>query len=310
MADVKSDMMRLWKDTFHDPDRYIRLVFDTYFDPSNISVRYDGNRIVAALLGVPYRFRVNPLPPVDKKSVESTRLMHGLYLCGLATRPEYRRQGIMASMMDEIQSAADDRKFDFTFLIPADDHLREYYRKRGYLDFSRRVGMRLRRIGRMGECRPYLVRSLLEKGDMDSVRNLAYWCIARESETCTPCLLHSADDMMAALTENENAIFFIDCASDCEYPNLANLVAVGFPDEIGMRLTEETLGSDPSITYSFDYRKIFIDVCSGMCHRSSLPSREVIETTDYGPYAMAHILSSHGIPEVAFPSFSISLLLD
>lgn len=36
-AELKSKMMQLWKNTFHDSDAYISLVFDTYFNPDLIA---------------------------------------------------------------------------------------------------------------------------------------------------------------------------------------------------------------------------------------------------------------------------------
>lgn len=289
--------MRLWKDTFHDTDRYIRIVFDAYFNPENICVRYDGHSLVAALLGVPYRFVI--------PHAEGVRYLSGLYLCGLATRPEYRKQGIMSRMMEEIQARAVDRGLDMTFLIPADAHLREYYRQRGYFDFSRREDAAFERTDVMGECCPHLVRTLFEKGDMSCIRQLAEWCVAREVESKLPLMIHSVDDMVAVMAENENAIFFTDCRSGQEYRNLANLVAVAFPEDSYEVLTKNILRRDPTVPFSWNFRKIFVK-----SKGESFLSSSDIASVDAGPYAMARLLPACKIPEVAFPQFSVSLLLD
>lgn len=295
MKDLKSDMMRLWKETFHDTDRYISLVFDAYFTPDNICVRYDGDRLVAALLGVPYQF---------SNGVPDTSLMKGLYLCGLATRPEYRRQGIMSEMMEEIESRAEERGFDFTFLIPADSHLREYYKKRGYFDFSHREDSILEKAMGIGECQPHLLKSFFEI-DQSVVRKLAEWCVRCEFNSDRPVMLHSVEDMVTVIAENENAIFFTNCSSDQEYPNLANVVAVGFPDVLDIRLTDSMLNEDPIMTFSWRYRKIFFPPKR---EGSILPIYD--RKIEVGPYAMARLLPTSKISETAFPSFSVYLLLD
>lgn len=306
--DVRLDMMRLWKETFHDSDRYIRLVFDTYFDYANISVRYDGDRLVAALLGIPYCFRDSTLLPdknAARESPQSGRMLRGLYLCGLATRPEYRRQGIMADMMDEIQQRSAERHFDFTFLIPADSHLREYYRRKGYFDFSRRVDSKILMSRIPGEFRPRMVRSLFEADDEVAVRRLAAWCVEREEESANPVMLHSVSDMVTVMAENENAIFFTDCASGQEYPNLANLVAVAFPTDPEDALSDEMLISRPDLISSLSFRRIFTKSI-GECSVFSSAIREF----DVGPYAMAHLLPGSRLSGLSFPDFYVSLLLD
>lgn len=306
--DIRLDMMRLWKETFHDSDRYIRLVFDSYYAPANISVRYDGDRLVAALIGVPYCFRDSTLLPdknVDRESPQSGRMMRGLYLCGLATRPEYRRQGIMADMMDEIQRRAAERHFDFTFLIPADSHLREYYRRKGYFDFSRREDSKIRMSRIPGEFRPRMVRSLFEADDEVAVRRLAAWCVEREEESANPVMLHSVSDMVTVMAENENVIFFTDCASGREYPNLENIVAVAFPTDLEDKLADEMLISRPDLVSSLSFRRIFAK-SRGECS----VFEGAIRKFDVGPYAMAHLLPGCQLTPSSFPDFSVSLLLD
>lgn len=311
-------MMRLWKETFHDTDRYIRLVFDAYFNPDNICVRYDGDRLVAALLGVPYDFRIpveETSPSVKLKQVAESHSevldMRGLYLCGLATRPEYRKQGIMSDMMEEIQDSAANRGFDFTFLIPADDHLREYYRLRGYRDFSRRMDFKINDNASPdgfkaklaeGEWHPDLIRNLFRHDDTILVRKLAEWCVAHEMETHMPRMLHSVDDMITVMAENENAIYFTGSTSGKEYRNLANLIAVAFPGDISDGVvTEEMLKANPLLPLEWGYRKIFT---------SSLPD-DVAVAIDLGPYAMARPLSRNATDELlSSQPVSVSLLLD
>ncbi len=118
---LRAEMIKLWKETFHDTNEYVDLVFDNYFNPEYVATKWDGNTLVAALLGVPYCF--------GPKSAQ----IKGLYLCGLATSRESRKQGIMSELLKIIESRALGLGFDFTFLIPASDGLQRYYADRGYV---------------------------------------------------------------------------------------------------------------------------------------------------------------------------------
>ena len=122
-ADAREQMKRLWTDTFGDPASYVDPLFDRYFRPERVVCRFDGQRLTAAMLTVPYTFGA---PGPDG------RPLRGLYLCGLATRPEARRGGIMSSLIETVNARAAAEGFDFTFLIPASEALAEYYRFRKY----------------------------------------------------------------------------------------------------------------------------------------------------------------------------------
>lgn len=124
---LKSRMSQLWKNTFHDSDSYISLVFDNYFDPKFAEFEEDNGEVIAGLIGIPYEFG----------NAESK--LKGLYLCGLATHPHYRSRGIMTQMLNRINRKAKENGFAFTFLIPSDEGLRKYYRDRDYVNAFYRV---------------------------------------------------------------------------------------------------------------------------------------------------------------------------
>lgn len=120
---LKEDYMKLWKEIFHDSDDYVDLIFGQYFDSELSAARYEDGRLVAALMGVPYEFKSSDGPTLK-----------GIYLCGLATVPDKRREGLMSSLIEEINGKAAAQGFDFSFLVPAGEGVREYYRNRGYHD--------------------------------------------------------------------------------------------------------------------------------------------------------------------------------
>lgn len=126
-SDLKFKMSKLWKNTFHDSDMYISLIFDNYFDPDFVEFEEDNGNVVAGLIGIPYEFG-------NKES-----RLKGLYLCGLATHPHFRSRGIMTNMLNRINKKAAEAGFAFTFLIPSDEGLRKYYRDRDYVNAFYRV---------------------------------------------------------------------------------------------------------------------------------------------------------------------------
>ena len=52
-ADLKYQMMKLWKDTFHDSDDYISLIFENYFDSSLVEYVQEDGKLISAMMAVP-----------------------------------------------------------------------------------------------------------------------------------------------------------------------------------------------------------------------------------------------------------------
>ncbi|MDE7347130.1 MAG: GNAT family N-acetyltransferase [Muribaculaceae bacterium] len=224
----KRDMVKLWEKTFHDSKRYIDLVFDAYFTLDNSFVRYDGDRLIAALLGVSYLF--NMLEETgDKKTII------GFYLCGLATEPEWRRRGIMSQLMEEAEMAAKERGYEMTFLIPADDQLREYYHKKGYktssfmtrTEYKRPFDLSDRSVEKMNI---YTIKDFFDKDYF--LKDLAEECRKIDERRNPPSIVHSSEDFLTIMSENENSFFLTKPSFDPKYPILANVRAVVFPQPI------------------------------------------------------------------------------
>lgn len=125
--ELKFKLSALWKETFHDSDKYVSLIFDNYFDPELCACEQVDGVVVAGLIGIPYLFG------------NKENNLKGLYLCGLATKPRFRSRGIMTRLLVSINEKARQKGFAFTFLIPADAGLRKYYRDREYVNAFYRV---------------------------------------------------------------------------------------------------------------------------------------------------------------------------
>lgn len=118
---VKTQLMELWKKTFHDSDEYISLVFDSYFDSEMVEYEEREGKIIAALLAIPYLFG------------KESHGVKGVYLCGLATYPQYRGEGIMTQLLERISNRMEKKGYSFLFLIPAEHGLVRYYEDRGFI---------------------------------------------------------------------------------------------------------------------------------------------------------------------------------
>lgn len=321
---IRKDMMELWEETFHDSNRYIELIFETYFSSENVFVRYDGDILVASMLCVPYEFQI--------VSGEKNEKLKGMYLCGLATRPEYRKRGIMKQLMAEAEESIKKRGYDMTFLIPADEHLREYYRRMGYYNGS------YRRIDRVepykeGEGKNlyiYTFKDLTESGNFEMVKELADWCRERELRILNyPTILHTEKDLLAAISENENSIFLTDRRIDLKYSILADVVGVAFPEvsercEGGklIRIVEiflkEGIPGEKNIENVSEHQ--LGSISDSICKHFNAENVEFVFTNNepqevdskrYYPYAMVKPIGDNQIfTNNNKPTFRISLMLD
>lgn len=121
--DKKEQLVALWKTCFGDSDSFIRLFFDrVYRDENALTLERDG-RLCCALHIVPYKMRAGE------------RELTMAYVCGVATWPEFRRQGLMGRLMRQALEEMTSRGYDLTSLIPATPVLFNYYRAFGYQKF-------------------------------------------------------------------------------------------------------------------------------------------------------------------------------
>lgn len=126
LDDIKLRQIKeLWIDTFGDSNEYVNNLFDAYCDKMLTELDYDGDTLVSSLIAIPYEFNTG---------ISEKECIRGLYLCGLATRKEYRGKGRMTYLLESIRKRAIEEGYDFLFLIPSDDVLREYYSYRYFID--------------------------------------------------------------------------------------------------------------------------------------------------------------------------------
>lgn len=308
----KRDMMELWRDTFHDSMRYIELVFDAYYRPEHSFTRYCENRLIASLLAIPYEFQI-------LKNDGKREKLRAVYLCGLATRPEWRKKGIMSDLVKETEMYFQTRGFDMAFLIPADDHLRNYYMRMGYYDasFRKETEWAEEELSRQNErmlLNIYAIRNFINNEDF--MVSLADWCREIEMSREWPTIIHSREDIITAMKENENSILVTNSFFEPENPNLTNVVGVAF-----LELPEDSIFEIRMIE---KYTLLNLATKGGEIRKAILAAFEKKIMKEYTaviedpclergvrPYAMAKpLLEKEFITKNRRPIFDISLMLD
>ncbi len=118
-----TELRRLWSDIFGDSDDYTALFFSRVYAPGRALIATVDEQVAAMLFF-----------PARRMALQGKPVRVG-YVCGAATRPEYRGRGIMAAMLAaahrHMQRAGDIG----AVLIPASESLYAYYAKSGYREY-------------------------------------------------------------------------------------------------------------------------------------------------------------------------------
>lgn len=210
VSEVKRKMMALWKETFHDSDEYISLIFDEYFDPELVEYTTNGPEIVGALMGIPYEFG------------GAQNQIRGLYLCGLATKQRWRGQGVMTRLLEDINNKAKEKGYSFTFLIPENELLVRYYARRGYVnafyrnelnytsvhDFVAEYDVMLEgQKDKVAALKRRYFKSLIgnvvdDSTSEETLEGIKRLMLADEEQQCDLEVLHTTEDMDTLIREN------------------------------------------------------------------------------------------------------------
>lgn len=114
-TDVPS-LRTLWKETFGDTDDFLNLFFSGAFSPMcSLCARTD-NQIVGML----YWFDC---------IYEGEKIA---YLYAVATHKSYRGRGICHALMDAVHLLLKERTYTGVILVPAEEHLFDFYARMGY----------------------------------------------------------------------------------------------------------------------------------------------------------------------------------
>lgn len=114
-SDINS-LKELWLLSFDEDKKACDLFFEKCFSTNNTYVAKYNDKIISALYLI--------------KSNFSGHKAH--YLCGAATHKDFRKQGIMGSLIEFALNCAEKKGDEYSFLFPANDNLYNYYQNFGY----------------------------------------------------------------------------------------------------------------------------------------------------------------------------------
>lgn len=113
----KKAVFQMWQDVFADPERFAQYYFKEWYGKNQVLLAWKENQLAGMLHLNPYIFHVGG----ETVNID--------YIVGVATKPAYRRQGIMRQLLcHALWDMAREEK-PFTFLMPAN---KAYYEPFGF----------------------------------------------------------------------------------------------------------------------------------------------------------------------------------
>jgi len=118
---LKPKLIEMWKLCFGDSDEFVQFYFDKVYQNNNTLVLLLDNSIpVASMQILPYQIKIG----------EKTH--NAGYISGAMTHPEHRKKGYMAQLLKAAAEQMKKQGFTFSFLIPQEEWLFDFYAKYGY----------------------------------------------------------------------------------------------------------------------------------------------------------------------------------
>ena len=123
MNDDMHDIINIWHKCFGNEDDSVYQFLSRYYFEHCSFVENVNNHIVSMLFMIPC----------------NTKSGSAAYLYGVATDPEFQHRGYSSKLMSKFIEKCKNDGFDFTFLIPEEESLADFYAKFGYIKTSKLV---------------------------------------------------------------------------------------------------------------------------------------------------------------------------
>lgn len=188
----------LWANVFEESPKAVSLIFDSFFDIfDGYCAKRDG-KIIAAL----YLIKGN----LNGKNAH--------YLCGAATLPEYRNQGIMSKLIEYALSDAAQGGDKYSLLLPANSGLYKFYSRLGYVPNCSAK----RKIFSRAELETYAADNT-DKTQITSFEKLQKECFAGNYLVHNNRFLRFATEYYrvygVSFLQDERSVALVDCNDDC-----------------------------------------------------------------------------------------------
>jgi predicted acetyltransferase len=118
----KADLKNLWRLCFPDDTKaFIDFYFDAVYRNEETLIYPEKNKPVASLQIIPYQLKIGKA------------IFKAGYISGAMTHPDFRRKGYMGKLLNTAFEVMKDKGYDYTFLIPQEKWLCDFYGKYGYI---------------------------------------------------------------------------------------------------------------------------------------------------------------------------------
>ncbi|HNS31951.1 MAG TPA: GNAT family N-acetyltransferase [bacterium] len=165
-----SQLKEIWKSVFRDSEDYVKLFFEKKYRHEDALLDVERGKVRSMLFYPRYEMSI------------FGRTCSAGYICGAATLPEYRGQGLMTKLLNRAFSFMSERGDSFSILIPGEKKLYGFYSGFGYLPVFKRgiAGYTLK--NQPGKAKPGIV--LLRTDDSERITSLY-----RQIITCLPVVV-------------------------------------------------------------------------------------------------------------------------
>lgn len=137
-----AELKEIWRDIFKDTDAYLDLFFNSKMKPEYTMVARNETEIASVVYMVDA-----PLVLQNGSSIPA------FYMCGIATRPNYRGQGLAGELINMAFETAKEKGAKACYLIPANLPLFDFYKSFGMQTFAYMYKAEF--DGTQGEIPPY-----------------------------------------------------------------------------------------------------------------------------------------------------------
>lgn len=121
----KPALKEMWKLCFPtDTDIFIDFYFDEVYKNDETLVCFENGKPAAAFQMIPYALK------------NGAEISQAGYISGAMTHPDFRRKGFMKELLFASFDIMRERGFDYTFLVPQEAWLFDFYAKFGYKVFA------------------------------------------------------------------------------------------------------------------------------------------------------------------------------
>ena len=116
----KPSLKEMWKLCFRDEDAFIDYYFDEVYKNEETLVYLENGKPVASFQMIPYFLK------------NGTEIFPAGYIYGAMTHPDFQRKGFMTELLFTSFYLMRERGFDYTFLIPQEKWLLDFYEEFEY----------------------------------------------------------------------------------------------------------------------------------------------------------------------------------